>query len=88
MAGENSWSRSIIGEFAITFTNPPGASKPRRMSPNHVRELNARLEATARTFFETVDQKKPYAVEEACFRTRYGYFAVDTDLDPAADEEA
>ena len=83
-----SWPREVTGEFSIRFTNPPGAAKPRKVTGQHIRELNARLEQTAKTFFETIDQKKPYAVGEAKFRTRYGYFAVDTDADPAADAEA
>ena len=85
--GTPAWQRSVIGEFSIQFANPPGATKPRKVTGQHIRELNARLEATARTYFETVDQKKPYAVGEARFRTRYGYFAVDTDADPAADAD-
>ena len=83
------WDRPVEGEFRIDFGNPTGAAKPRRVTAQHVREFNTFMEAMAKSWWESVDKKKPYAVALASFRSRYHYVAVDTadDIDDA-DEAA
>lgn len=81
MADQENWPRLTTGEYTIEFDAPDGASKPRRVTREHVYEFNRLMEQTARTYWTTVDKKKPYALKNVHFRSRYSYIAVDTDQD-------
>lgn len=77
------WDNPVTVEGVVRFATPEGAAKPRRVTTPHVLEFNAYMEMCARKFWEEVDAKKPYAVDESPFRSRYGYIAVDTGPIPA-----